>query len=238
MIEKQPSSCNPARILAIGDIHGHLTALDTLLGVVEPTAEDLLVFLGDFVDRGPDVKGVLDRLIEIHSKYRAVFLRGNHDQMMLDAHLDPAKFAIWECLAGENPLSSYGEGKLAELMTKVPAAHWHFLQHICGLSYETPDYIFIHGGIRAEVDPKDEEQERLQWTKLNMALPHSSGRTVICGHSAQRDGIIADLGHTICIDTAAGHGGWLTCLALPTKEYWQANAEGKNQAGKLPSAAG
>src|SRR5438128_6850305 len=72
-----------ARTLAIGDIHGCLTALDTLLGFVRPTPEDRLIFLGDYIDRGPDSKGVLNRLIELKRIRRFICLRGNHEIMML-----------------------------------------------------------------------------------------------------------------------------------------------------------
>src|SRR5437588_408890 len=71
------------RVLAIGDIHGCLTALDTLLGFVRPGPDDQLVFLGDYIDRGPDSKGILDRLVELRKSGTVVCLRGNHEIMML-----------------------------------------------------------------------------------------------------------------------------------------------------------
>ena len=74
-----------SRTLAIGDVHGCLTALDTLLGFVELRPTDQLIFLGDYVDRGPDSKGVLDRLIELRRLHEVVFLRGNHEVMMANA---------------------------------------------------------------------------------------------------------------------------------------------------------
>ena len=222
-------------ILAIGDIHGYLRPLQALLAQVPFRQDDLLVFTGDYVDKGPDVKGVIDCLLGWSKIHRAIFLRGNHDQMLLDAHREPAKISLWECLAGENPLASYGQGSTSMLMSKVPSKHWTFLATECRDYFETPDLIFVHGGIRPDVEPANEELARLQWTTLAEATAHSSGRTVICGHSPQRSGKITDLGHTICIDTNIADGGWLSCLALDTFEFWRANVDGQLRSGVLPS---
>jgi 3',5'-cyclic AMP phosphodiesterase CpdA len=221
------------RLLAIGDIHGHLSALEALLEFVEPTETDQFVFLGDYVDKGPEVKGVIDRLIQFSANYRAIFLRGNHDQMMIDGHREASAIAIWECVGGENPLSSYADGELKNLLDRVPASHWRFLEEECRDYYATPEFIFVHGGIRAEIDPANEERDRLLWTALSLAAPHYSGRTVICGHTPQRNGEIADLGHTICIDTGITRGGPITCLDLGTFWFWQANVDGNRRVGTL-----
>lgn len=189
--------------------------------------------MGDYVDKGPDVQGVIDDLFSLSQTHATIFLRGNHDQMMIDAYRDAAKFPIWVCLAGEDPLRSYGHGSLREQLQMVPAEHWAFLETTCRNYFETPDFIFVHGGLRPEVDPAEEHPERLQWTTLLDAALHTSGRTVICGHSAQRNGRIADLGHTICVDTDIAGGGWLTCLALDDFEYWQASADGRSRCGRL-----
>ncbi len=227
------------RTLAIGDIHGHLAALVNLLRFVELQPEDRIIFLGDYVDKGPDVKGVIELLRELAQNRNAVFLLGNHDEMMIDAYRDPLKVAVWECLGGNAPLASYGEGPLAEVMEKVPASHRSFLEETCLNYLETPEYIFVHGGIRPEMNPAEEEKERLLWTTLALAAPHYSGRTVVCGHSSQRSGRIADLGHTICIDTAITHAGWLSCLALGSFEYWQVKTDGTRRSGFLrPDKAG
>lgn len=225
------------RLLAIGDIHGHLAALDTLLEVVRPKDDDQIVFLGDYVDKGPNVKGVIDRLLEIAATLNVVFLRGNHDQMMSDALRNVSNIPMWEDLGGKMPLASYGEGSLTDVIRKVPAEHLRFLDEICTDYFETPDYIFVHGGIRSYLEPSQEDRERLLWTTLSTATEHASGRTVICGHSSQPSGKIVDLGHTICIDTAIAQTGWLTCLALDTFDYWQASSDGTCRSGKLRDRA-
>ncbi len=94
------------RLLAIGDIHGCLTALNTLLDAVAPEADDQIIALGDYVDRGPDSRGVLDHLIALHAGGRLIALRGNHDAMMLDArHLTDS---LWLACGGDATLLSYG----------------------------------------------------------------------------------------------------------------------------------
>ncbi|MDE0827561.1 MAG: metallophosphoesterase family protein [Akkermansiaceae bacterium] len=223
------------RTFAIGDIHGHLTALNSLLAAIPANKDDLLVFLGDYVDKGPDVPGVLNRLIDISESRNAIFLRGNHDQLMLDARKDPAlHLPGWECLSGGDPLASYGEGKTRKLLTSVvPKAHFEFLKKCCVNFHETDDFIFVHAGISPDRAPADESMDNLQWQKLPHAAAHQSGKTVICGHTAQNSGDIADLHHTICIDTGITKGLKLTALALDTFEFWQADPEGSTSSGKL-----
>src|SRR4051812_45545776 len=96
-----------ARVLTIGDVHGCLTALDTLLGFVRPTAADQVVFLGDYIDRGPDSKGVLDRLIELRRSLDVVCLRGNHEVMMLAAATSWDGYQMWRACGGAEALESY-----------------------------------------------------------------------------------------------------------------------------------
>src|SRR5437870_3329448 len=96
------------RTLAIGDIHGCLRAFDLLLATVCPEPDDLLVTLGDYVDRGPDSKGVLERLIDLQGRCRLVALMGNHDIMMVQARDDPQAFRNWLECGGKQTLESYG----------------------------------------------------------------------------------------------------------------------------------
>ena len=102
------------RTLAIGDMHGCLTALETLLDVVAPSEEDQLVTLGDYVDRGPDSRGVIERLLALDRECHLVPLRGNHELMMLDAkQLRGAMF--WRLAGGTNTLASYDTGVAADI---------------------------------------------------------------------------------------------------------------------------
>jgi len=217
----------------IGDIHGHSVALKALTAALPLTEDDELIFLGDYVDKGPDVRGVLDFLSVLAERPNTIFLRGNHDQIFLDAHLDPTKFLVWETLAGQNSLASYGAGSSEDLIRVVPFHHWYFLENTCMDWHEAEDFIFVHGGIRAFKSPAEEEVDRLQWTTLSMATPHLSGKTVVCGHTRNEFGRIADLGHTICIDTGISHDGVLTCLELESFWFWQADRAGGVTEGRL-----
>ena len=125
------------RLLAIGDIHGHRMAFEALLEEVRPTSADKVVFLGDYVDKGPDVAGTLDLLCELGEQNDWVFLRGNHDQLMIDAIRDPATLEVWECLSGGAPLVSYGPGLLKDQLLRVPGKHVRFLEERCRDFYET-----------------------------------------------------------------------------------------------------
>jgi len=221
------------RLLAIGDIHGHTLALKALLAEVAPCSSDEVVFLGDYVDKGPDVAGTLELTSSLSVEHDWIFLRGNHDQMMLDAYRDSSAYGIWECLSGDDPLASYGPGSTQDLLEHIPKHHISFLGDRCRDFYETDSFIFTHAGIRSHISPSEEDIERLQWTVLSSAAPHLSKRTVICGHSSQKTGHIADLGHTICIDTGITKGKYLTCLDLGDFSYVQASADGKILKGSL-----
>src|SRR5262245_39166841 len=108
------------RLLAIGDVHGCLTALDTLLGFVQPGRDDQLVFLGDYVDRGPDSKGVVNRLIELQHTGQAVFLRGNHEIMMLGARNGRDDFRFWLACGGAEALESYARPNNIATLDDIP----------------------------------------------------------------------------------------------------------------------
>src|SRR5262245_45828396 len=130
------------RTLAIGDIHGCSAALDRLLELVRPGPDDMIVTLGDYVDRGPDSRGVLDRLIRLHLTGRLVALRGNHEIMMLTARENYQYYETWLSVGGRSALKSYGPDATLD---DVPAVHWRFIEQDCGDWYETDTHIFIHG---------------------------------------------------------------------------------------------
>ncbi len=231
------------RLLAIGDIHGCLRAFDTLLDIVAPTTDDLLLTLGDYVDRGPDSRGVLDRLLALHETGRLVALRGNHDVMMLEArHLtDP----LWLACGGVTTLRSYGAtdpqienaidgiDSLDDLLAGVPPRHWQFLENDCRRWYETETHFFVHANADADLPLDRQSDDMLYWQKLIRPCNHVSGKTMICGHTRQKTGRPLDLGTSICLDTNVYEDGWLTCLDVDTGRIWQANELGKTRTGWL-----
>jgi serine/threonine protein phosphatase 1 len=224
------------RILAIGDIHGCLTALDKLLEIVQPQADDQLIFLGDYVDRGPDSRGVIDRVLSLRATHRLVCLRGNHDVMMLKARDEPAERRAWLYYGGHATLQSYGKDGLPASFDEVPAAHWDFLQGTA-LFHETETHFFVHANVDPQRALADQPEYALMWQKLVAPEPHISGKIMVCGHTAQKIGLPLNFGHAICIDTYVYADGWLTCLDVISGKVWQANERGESRELALGDAS-
>lgn len=224
------------RTLAIGDIHGMSTCLDALLAAVQPTAEDQVVFLGDYVDRGPDTRGVLDRLIQLQQRWpRTVFLQGNHEIMMREARTGGGDFRNWLSVGGRQALESYGlRIGAANVLDQLPGEHWNFLDARLTRYLETSTHIFVHANAEPGLPLADTGEFMLCWEFLTGPVRHFSGKIVICGHTSQKSGVPLDLGDTICIDTYAHGGGWLTALDVHSLEYWQADVLGRVRSGQLP----
>jgi serine/threonine protein phosphatase 1 len=189
------------RVLAIGDIHGCLRAFDRLLEIVDPSPSDSFITLGDYVHRGPDSLGVLDRLIALHQTGRLLALRGNHEQMLLDS---------------------------PELDSIKPTPNQrHFLNECLVDWYEIDTHFFVHANAYPDIPLADQPIHMLRWESLVDPVPHESGKIMVCGHTPQTSGKPLNLGHTICIDTFAYGGGWLTCLDVTSGQYWQSNQKGR-----------
>jgi serine/threonine protein phosphatase 1 len=228
------------RILAIGDIHGCHRALTTLLDVVAPRPDDLLVTLGDYVDRGPDSRAVLDLLVALHAGGRLAALRGNHDLMMVEAHRRQAGDAMWLACGGRQTLLSYGIVPTEEAdLHEVPEAHWLFLEEDCLDWFETERHLFVHASLDPDLAMPDQPAYLLFWEKLCEPVAHVSGKTVICGHTKQKSGKPLNLGHHVCIDTGVyDAGGWLTCLNVDSGRIWQTNERGEQRTGWLEEDEG
>lgn len=221
------------RILAIGDIHGCLLAFDTLLAMAEPGPEDWLVTLGDYVDRGPDSCGVMDRLVELAAGGRLIALRGNHEEMMLDARRDKIVYSLWLQYGGDQTLDSYARHGYDGTLAGVPAAHWNFLENQCVDWFEASSHFSVHASVDPDKPLAEQPITMLRWQKFERPAPHRSGKTMICGHTYQESGFPRNLGHAVCIDTWIYGDGWLTCLDVESGHFWQANQQGQQRAGEL-----
>ena len=223
----------PCRLLAIGDVHGCTVQLDALWEAIEPTPSDTIVFLGDYVDRGPDSKGVIDRLIEWKKSFTLVCLRGNHELMMQRSKDDLAERRIWMQVGGADCLASYSPtpGRMGKI-DEVPDEHWKFLDELVDY-YESERTVFIHANLDPAKSFDDQTEDDLFWRPLDEPISLANGKRVICGHTSQKSGRILDLGSTVCIDTHAYGGGMLTCLDCSNWHYWQANLLGKVSEGQL-----
>lgn len=218
------------RVIAIGDIHGCAQALATLLDVVEPRETDVVVPLGDLVDRGPDTRGVIERLMALADRCDLRPILGNHEEMMLSV-LDGRAPDMWLQHGGIDTLDSYG---FAGDLDVVPQSHRDFLESFADF-VEIDTHFFVHGNYDAELELSDQPPRLLRWTSLKEEFPppHRNGKKAVVGHTAHRDGEIFVHPHLTCIDTCCYGGGWLTGYDVVSGKWWQSNDEGEVREGQL-----
>ena len=211
-------------ILAISDIHGCITALETMLDLVNPGSDDLIITLGDYVDRGPDSKAVIARLIQLKQTHQYIHLMGNHEIQMIRALHAPhhlSRFLSPLC-GGQGTLDSYG-GTFED----IPDDHWDFMTS-AALYHETNSHIFVHAGVEPDIPMNQQDAETLYYKRFYEAQPHCSGKPYICGHTIQGD-LPTNNGYAICLDTCAYNGGWLTALDFETMTCWQTNEQAQSR---------
>jgi len=209
------------RILVIGDIHGCHIALDVLLQNIDLTPEDLVVSLGDIVDRGPGSRQCIDILLSLSKTNELVFIRGNHEEMMLDALSGGPMERSWLRYGGREALDSYGGG-----YGLIPPNHVDFLSNSVGY-WEGDRDICVHASIEPGLPLEEQEAETLRWSRFTgEELPLDNGKRVICGHTVQQHGLPALRDGWVCIDTFAYGGQFLTCLDITHDLVYQASQNG------------
>jgi serine/threonine protein phosphatase 1 len=200
-----------------------LTALDRVLELVAPKPEDTIVTLGDYVNRGPDSRGVIERLLELGQQCTLVPLLGNHDETFLEVLLEKLPLDGLLEMHGDTTLESYGcQGNL----NVVPPEHVVFLTN-CQMHYETERHFFVHANYAPNQPLTNQTRIDLLWRSLRDGKPaeHYSKKQAILGHTPQRDGIPLNRGHFVCIDTGCVYGGVLTALDVMDGTLWQAGNE-------------
>lgn len=214
----------PARTIAIGDVHGCSAALDAILAAIDPRQGDTLITMGDYINRGPDSRGVIERLLRLRSACRLVPLLGNHEEVLLQSCLSHDPSSLLD-MGGAATLASYGP---RAQLRDIPSAHVSFLNH-CLTYWETTTHLFVHANYNPKLPMAKQLREILLWESLRDTVPdpHCSGKTVITGHTSQKRGEILDLGYLKCIDTFCYGGGWLTALDVATGQTWQASRDGR-----------
>lgn len=232
------------RLLAIGDIHGYRDKLERLLDAVQPTERDQVVFLGDYIDRGPDSCGVIELLLEFERRFpHTVFLRGNHEQLLLDV-VDMQKdeeYALFQENGGDITLESYG-GEVVDL----PQDHISFMRHTrlyyqrradvvdpATGEHKLQDFLFVHAGVRPKVAIEDQDPfDLLNIRGHFLRASYPMGDTIVVhGHSI-RENVPGNAPYRIALDSGVYvkgplkrrgkvMGGKLTCCDVLTREVWQ-----------------
>jgi serine/threonine protein phosphatase 1 len=222
------------RAYVVGDIHGRLDLLDALLDRIDadiarrPTAQNTLIFLGDYIDRGAASAHVLDRLIEVSAAYDTICLKGNHEALMRVFLEDPDILDDWGTLGGFNTLLSYGltpvmngspeqRQRIAkELNALVENSHRRFLNTM-PLYHVRGDYLFVHAGLRPRIPLDRQVEADLLWIREDFILYEGQHeKFVVHGHTPVMSPDTRP--NRINIDTGAYATGKLTCLVLEDAE--------------------
>jgi serine/threonine protein phosphatase 1 len=212
-----------ARILAIGDIHGCFQSLMTLVENIPITDSDLVISLGDIIDRGPSSCEVVEWLRNRSQQPgQLITLLGNHERMLLDARSDPILEKQWLKCGGKETLCSYSALGDSGQLSDVPDNHWDFLESLVKY-HEIDSHFFVHGCAYPDYALDEQPDYMLLWETFDQAAPHQSGKIMVCGHTPQRSGLPFSRGYAQCIDTWVYGNGWLTCLNVNSNQYWQAN---------------
>ena len=235
-------------LYAIGDIHGHPDKLDRALELIEADggAGSEVIFIGDYIDRGPDSRAVIQRLIDgLAEGQNWTCLKGNHDRMMEwffepeprhDPHLLVGYHWLHECLGGIETLASYGVAvedrvRLNELQERaslmVPAAHLEFLRNL-EITAARGDVFFCHAGIRPGVSLAEQTEEDLVWirqTFLNYTRPHP--KLIVHGHTPVKANEHA--GNHVNLDAGAAYGGDLVPVAIEGTTFFNLTPRGRKK---------
>jgi serine/threonine protein phosphatase 1 len=212
--------------------HGCSAALAALVRAIDPTPLDTLLFLGDYIDRGPDSRGVVEQVIALGKRCTVVPLLGNHEDMVLAAPEGQSELDFWMKFGGMEALASYGYGggrgiRPGALRGILPAEHLEFFKG-CRDYYETVLHIFVHAYYDSHLPLHQQKWGGLRWASLPpVPERHCSGKVAIVGHTPLKNGELLGLGYLKCIETFAHGGGWLTALEIEGgRRVWQAKEAG------------
>lgn len=206
-----------SKLYAVGDIHASLEHLIRLVGAVPFEPEDRIIFIGDYIDRGPDARGTVDFLLRFRKRFpKSLFLRGNHEDMFEDFLSGSVQYAqgVYLMNGGTETLESYAiDPRGAVGPEDFPPEHLQFLLQT-SLMHQENGFLFVHAGVRPGVPLEAQSPQDLLWIREEFFLrEHSLGLTVVFGHTPLRQ-VFQNLPYAIGIDTGAVFGGQLTCVEL------------------------
>ena len=206
-----------SNLYAIGDIHGQIHMLEALVERVPFQEEDEIVFLGDFIDRGRDSKAVVEFLLGFRREYpNTVFLRGNHEDMLLDYLAGGGSYyqGVYLMNGGHATLENYRDERGD---VRLPPEHLKFLNALEWI-HTSRGFIFVHAGLRPGVPIDSQDPMDLLWIREEfLHAEYDFGKPVVFGHT-QTDGLNNRLPYYLGIDTRAVNGGCLTCVQLAEGE--------------------
>lgn len=211
------------KIFAIGDIHGCLNKLRRLIqNMAADPASDMLVFIGDYIDRDEGSKEVVDYVLQLEKSYRRVIcLCGNHESMFLN-YLEGEDEEMYLFNGGIMTLKAYGispSDRPLERKAKIPAEHLRFFESLLPY-YETDQYVFVHAGLLPGMPLSRQSAYNMQWIRQEFIdSDYDFGKRVIFGHTRLSEPLIT--ANKIGIDTGAVYGGRLTGVELPALKFYQ-----------------
>lgn len=213
------------RTFAIGDIHGCLDQLEDLVARIEPRKEDILVFLGDYIDRGSRVVETVDYLIDLATEIPCVFLRGNHEDMFIEFLEFGTNRSLYFANGGMKTVESYLGSESFVSHTQVAHAlsrkHRDFYADLQWY-YEDRHYVYAHAGIKPGVPMFRQERRDLVWIRDDFIFsPTGLGKKVVFGHTPFARPFVKE--DKIGVDTGAIYGGVLTAAQLPEEIFIQSH---------------
>jgi serine/threonine protein phosphatase 1 len=206
------------KIFIVGDIHGCLGMLQRLMQRIPWRPDvDRLIFLGDYIDRGEDSRGVIEAVMEIsRTSERVDCLLGNHEKILLD-FIEGRDVTTFFLNGGTSTLNSYRPFQQHYGEPLIPAAHVAFLKSL-KTWIELDDYYVVHAGFRPGVELKNQSQEDLLWIRDSFIFSnYRFNKRVIFGHTPFAQPLV--MGNKIGLDTGAVYGNKLTCLELPSLKF-------------------
>lgn len=214
------------RFFIVGDIHACPQELETLLASLDLQTEDRLVFLGDYVDRGPDARAVVDLLLGLKADgvCQMTFLKGNHEDMFLDFLGYEGRYGEAFLVNGGNTtVQSYNlspELSGREAASLLPSSHLDFYLSLDTVLVEG-ETLCVHAGLNPLRRLDEQNEEELLWIRQEFIFrPHNFSYTVVFGHTPQRE-VLFDLPFKVGIDTGLVYGGKLSCLEIMEKKLFQ-----------------
>ena len=201
------------RLIAIGDIHGCYNELVALINQIDPTQDDTLIFLGDYIDRGPNSAGVISLLMGYQKKYSHwKFLLGNHEDLMLDAIGEQKLYGdyyLWWNQGGKETCKSYqpliSDYELILVKDDIISREHKDWIKVLDMYYETDEYFFVHAGVKPGIEPSKTSREDMLWIRDEFIdSNYDWGKKIIFGHTPNQRtiGVPIVMGNKIGIDGA------------------------------------